>query len=140
MKKYFLLPAFVAAAFPAMSQSIVFADDALGRGYVDRPYLRYEAEEGSVAAIGNVDFINADPYDQASLASEASNLQAAQLTAAGSYIEWKLDADADAHIRYHATRIRTWSDRDYDYTETQPTAAAHASAWRSDRGRKPSAR
>ena len=96
MKKYFLLPAFVAAAFPAMSQSIVFADDALGRGYVDRPYLRYEAEEGSISAIGNVDFINADPYDQASLASEASNLQAAQLTSAGSYIEWKLDADADA--------------------------------------------
>lgn len=61
MKKYFLLPAFVAAAFPAMSQSIVFADDALGRGYVDRPYLRYEAEEGSISAIGNVDFINAAP-------------------------------------------------------------------------------
>jgi len=32
---------------------------------------------------------------------------------------WLFDADADAHIRYHATRIRTWSDRDYDYTETQ---------------------
>lgn len=94
MKKYFLLPVLVAAAFPAMSQSIVFADDALGRGYVDRPYLRYEAEEGSVATIGNVDFINADPYDQASLASEASNLQAARLAAAGSYIEWKLDAAA----------------------------------------------
>ena len=96
MKKYFLLPVLISAAFPAMSQSIVFADDALGRGYVDRPYLRYEAEEGSVSAVGNVDFINAAPYDQALLASEASNLQAAQLTAAGSYVEWKLDADADA--------------------------------------------
>ncbi|MGM9635156.1 MAG: hypothetical protein ACI3YE_03295 [Candidatus Avispirillum sp.] len=31
---------------------------------------------------------------------------------------WLFDADADAHIRYKATRVRVWSDRDYDYTET----------------------
>lgn len=32
---------------------------------------------------------------------------------------WLFDADADADIRYRATRIRHWSDRDYNYTETQ---------------------
>lgn len=31
---------------------------------------------------------------------------------------WLFDADADAHIRYRATRVRVWSDRDYNYTET----------------------
>lgn len=31
---------------------------------------------------------------------------------------WLFDADVDAHVRYKATRIRTWSDSEYDYTET----------------------
>ncbi len=31
---------------------------------------------------------------------------------------WLFDADVDAHIRYKATRIRTWSDSSYNYTET----------------------
>ena len=31
---------------------------------------------------------------------------------------WLFDADVDAHIRYRATRVRSWSDSDYDYTET----------------------
>lgn len=31
---------------------------------------------------------------------------------------WLFDARADADIRYRATRVRSWSDRDYDYTET----------------------
>lgn len=31
---------------------------------------------------------------------------------------WLFDAQADANIRYHATRLRTWSDSDYNYTET----------------------
>ena len=31
---------------------------------------------------------------------------------------WLFDADADAHIRYMATRVRAWSDSDYNYTET----------------------
>lgn len=31
---------------------------------------------------------------------------------------WIFDADADANIRYKATRVRTWSDSNYDYTET----------------------
>lgn len=31
---------------------------------------------------------------------------------------WIFDADADASIRYRATRIRHWSDSRYEYTET----------------------
>lgn len=31
---------------------------------------------------------------------------------------WLFDADADAHIRYKATRHRVWSDSNYDYRET----------------------
>jgi DNA-directed RNA polymerase subunit RPC12/RpoP len=31
---------------------------------------------------------------------------------------WLFDTDADAHVRYKASRIRTWSDSNYNYTET----------------------
>lgn len=31
---------------------------------------------------------------------------------------WMFDADVDANIRYKGTRVRYWSDRKYDYTET----------------------
>ena len=31
---------------------------------------------------------------------------------------WLFDADADANVEYEATRIRNWSDSDYEYTET----------------------
>ena len=31
---------------------------------------------------------------------------------------WLFDADAQASIRYKATKVRHWSDSDYDYTET----------------------
>ncbi|MBQ3215919.1 MAG: hypothetical protein IJB11_07365 [Oscillospiraceae bacterium] len=31
---------------------------------------------------------------------------------------WLFEADADANIRYKATRVRRWSDSNYDYTET----------------------
>ena len=31
---------------------------------------------------------------------------------------WLFDADADANVEYEATRIRKWSDSDYEYTET----------------------
>ena len=37
----------------------------------------------------------------------------------GMYVPfWIFDADADANIRYDATRIRTWHDSEYNYTET----------------------
>ena len=31
---------------------------------------------------------------------------------------WLFDADVNANIRYRATRVRTWSDSNYRYTET----------------------
>ena len=31
---------------------------------------------------------------------------------------WLFDTDADAHVRYKATRVRSWSDSQYRYTET----------------------
>lgn len=31
---------------------------------------------------------------------------------------WLFDTDVDAQIRYRASRVRTWSDEDYNYTET----------------------
>lgn len=31
---------------------------------------------------------------------------------------WLFDANAEANIRYKATRVRTWSDSNYNYTET----------------------
>ena len=32
---------------------------------------------------------------------------------------WLFDADAKAHVRYKASRIRSWSDSNYRYTETK---------------------
>ena len=32
---------------------------------------------------------------------------------------WLFDADTETQLRCRATRVRTWSDRDYRYTETQ---------------------
>jgi len=32
---------------------------------------------------------------------------------------WLFDGDAEGEARYRATRIRTWSDSEYNYTETQ---------------------
>ena len=32
---------------------------------------------------------------------------------------WLFDADADAQVEYEATKVRTWSDSDYNYTETR---------------------
>lgn len=31
---------------------------------------------------------------------------------------WLFDAEADAHVQYDATRVRSWSDSNYNYTET----------------------
>ena len=39
---------------------------------------------------------------------------------------WLFDTDAEANIRYRATRIRHWSDSNYDYTETRYYAVNRA--------------
>lgn len=32
---------------------------------------------------------------------------------------WLFDTDVDARVQYEATKVRTWSDSNYDYTETR---------------------
>ena len=39
---------------------------------------------------------------------------------------WLFDTDADAHVRYKATRTRSWSDSQYRYTETSHFAVTRA--------------
>lgn len=39
---------------------------------------------------------------------------------------WLFDADADANIRYRATRVRTWSDSNYHYVKTSYYAILRA--------------
>lgn len=39
---------------------------------------------------------------------------------------WLFDTDADAHVRYDATRTRVWSDSQYRYTETSHFAVTRA--------------
>jgi hypothetical protein len=39
---------------------------------------------------------------------------------------WLFDTDADAYVRYKATRTRTWSDSQYNYKETSHFAVTRA--------------
>lgn len=39
---------------------------------------------------------------------------------------WLFDAEVDANIRYKATKVRSWSDRNYRYTETKYYAVSRA--------------
>lgn len=45
----------------------------------------------------------------------------------GMYVPvWLFDTDADAHVRYKATMVRTWSDSRHDYTETNHYSVTRA--------------
>lgn len=46
---------------------------------------------------------------------------------------WLFDADADADIRYRATRVRAWGDSDYNYTETSFFSVARSGSIRFER-------
>jgi len=74
------------------AQSISFADDTNERGYYNREYLRYEAEQGKCTTDG---VILEPMYDQRNVQSEASNQSAAQLIVKGSFVEWTNDRSAD---------------------------------------------
>lgn len=39
---------------------------------------------------------------------------------------WLFDCDADGHIEYRCTRVHSWSDDDYDYTETNYYSAVRS--------------
>ncbi len=92
-KKYLLTIAFIWFRIAVTgAQSISFADDAKERGYYDRDYLRYEAEQGKCATDG----VFLEPtYDQRTVQSEASDQSAVNLAAKGSYVEWTNDRTAD---------------------------------------------
>lgn len=42
---------------------------------------------------------------------------------------WLYDSDADAQLRFTATRTRFWSDDDYDYTETSYYSVRRTACW-----------
>lgn len=73
------------------SQSITFPDDQSQRGYYNRPYQRYEAEDGKCRSNG----VFLEPtYNQTFVQSEASNQSALQLTGEGDFVEWDIDEKA----------------------------------------------
>lgn len=74
-------------AFTASGQSVNFDDDAVKRGYYDRPWQRYEAEPGRCAT--NAAFLlPPDEYSQLHLQAEASNQCALVLKEKDDYVEW----------------------------------------------------
>ena len=79
----------------SFAQSISFPDDAIQRGYHDRPYKRYEAESGKCTTNGTI--LSAS-HDQRTLQSEASNQVATQLSVQNSYIQWTCDEAADGMV------------------------------------------
>ena len=91
-KTWLLIP-FLGFAFPPLNaQHITFSDDVVERGYFDRTYLRYEAEEDRCITDGT--FLE-PTYDQRTLQSESSNQSAVQLIATGSFVEWTNAQTAD---------------------------------------------
>ena len=85
MKKclYFLL--FVSVGMQA--QVYKFAEDELQRGWYERPYERYEAEEGYCETNG---VFLAKSDNQRDVQSEASHQQAVELSSIGSKVEWSV--------------------------------------------------
>ncbi len=80
------------------AQVYSFAEDALQRGYYNRPYERYEAEPSYCQTNGV--FLAASD-DQRELQSEASHQQALQLIQQGDYVSWQVNkAGAGLTVRF----------------------------------------
>lgn len=77
-------------AISASAQSVIFEEDNLNRGYYDRPWQRYEAEEGMCRTNG-VLLLPQETYTQQPLQAEASNESAVVLSSKGDYVEWSVD-------------------------------------------------
>lgn len=94
MKKstFLLISYFILSGFELSAQHVTFNDDTKNRGYIDRPYKRYEAETGKCLTNGII--LDAS-YNQTTLQSEASNQVATQLTDSGKYVQWTNDVAAD---------------------------------------------
>ena len=83
---------FVPSSF---AQSVADEGDAFSRGYINRPYLRYEAEPDKCST--NATFLlPTDTYSQEPVQAEASNNICVTLTSKNDKIEWIADKDADA--------------------------------------------
>ncbi len=87
-----ILLALLSSTTELWSQHVVFGDDAIDRGFTNRPYKRYEAEPGKCESNG---FFLPRTYDQSTLQSEASSQTATQLITKDSYIQWTNDEAAD---------------------------------------------
>lgn len=73
------------------AQSVEFEDDFLGRGYIDRPWQRYEAEPDLCSTNGEF-LLPPDPYTQELLQAEASRMTALRLLSPGDYVSWVIDS------------------------------------------------
>lgn len=87
----FLLFAF---ALPNMiwGQVYTFPTDSLGRGYINRPYERYEAEPGFCQTNGS---FTEPSEDQRTVQAEASHQQALQLNQVGESVSWTVNHPGD---------------------------------------------
>lgn len=92
MKRLFTILQMCFFVSVSWAQHITFADDEISRGWHDRPYLRYEAEQGKCVTSG--DFL-APTYTQTELQCEATNQQAVQLISKDSYIQWTNSQEAN---------------------------------------------
>ncbi|MBR1809515.1 MAG: right-handed parallel beta-helix repeat-containing protein [Paludibacteraceae bacterium] len=98
MKKslYFLCSLLLSVS--AYAQVYEFAEDAQNRGWFNRPYARYEAEEGYCTTNGV--FLEISD-DQRTLQSEASHQQALQLINGGDYVKWVVvDSAQGVNVRF----------------------------------------
>lgn len=89
---YFLTSILCLNSVWTMSQVYSFATDAQQRGYYNRPYERYEAEENLCSTNGT--FLQPSD-DQTTLQSEASHQQAVQLINQNSYVSWTVNKAGD---------------------------------------------
>lgn len=80
----------LATAANASAQAMTSEEDYLQRGYHDRPWQRYEAEEGMCRSNGTF-LTPQENYTQQALQSEATNESATVLSEKGDYVEWTVD-------------------------------------------------
>lgn len=90
----FLIASSLTAPFSS-AQSVADEGDGFSRGYINRPYARYEAEPDKCST--NASFLlPSEKYSQEYLQAEASNNICTTLQSKGDKIEWIADFDADA--------------------------------------------
>lgn len=89
---FLVLLAAAALQSTALGQVYTFPTDSLGRGYINRPYERYEAEPGCCTTTGT---LLSPSEDQRTVQAEASHQQAAELSAAGQYVSWTVNRPGD---------------------------------------------